>query len=148
MIIKIPNISVLYRRKIPVWAVNKATKHIAPRVISCLVKAARTYPAWKARHSPHLKPWRNPDQLTVPRINWADVSPVPSDLFSSSNGEATEEDEGEEDVMAADEEALARLERDVDQLIVDSGIYTEDIVDSVEPIMLETGFNGLAKPVT
>lgn len=63
--------------KFPSWAVNRIAQIIAPKTVAKLVKAARAYPAWKAKNSPHIKPWIYPEQNTLAPLNLADVSLVP-----------------------------------------------------------------------
>lgn len=31
------------------------------------------YDKWKAKHNPDYRPWVNPEQIKVPRIDWNDI---------------------------------------------------------------------------
>eukprot|EP01130_Rhizamoeba_saxonica_P008210 TRINITY_DN3319_c0_g1_i1.p1 TRINITY_DN3319_c0_g1~~TRINITY_DN3319_c0_g1_i1.p1 ORF type:complete len:247 (-),score=64.21 TRINITY_DN3319_c0_g1_i1:23-736(-) len=42
---------------IPGWAVNKATKTLAPKVVKNLEKVGSNYAAWKDEHDPEDRPW-------------------------------------------------------------------------------------------
>ncbi|CAG0913511.1 unnamed protein product, partial [Notodromas monacha] len=57
------------RGKLPPWLVNKVTHIFAPQMIKRLKIAAHAYGTWKALNSPHWKPWINPEQIIIPRIN-------------------------------------------------------------------------------
>ena len=40
-------------------------------------KACKAYPAWKKGHSSrNFKPWLNPEQITLPRLNSADICSI------------------------------------------------------------------------
>lgn len=54
--------------KLPPWLVNKVTHTLGPRMVKDLRKAALGYIAWKQSQSHIRKPWRNPEDITVPRI--------------------------------------------------------------------------------
>ncbi|CAF1234430.1 unnamed protein product [Adineta ricciae] len=58
---------------LPAWFVNKTSKVLVPKIIKKLAKACTKYDKWKSKNDPHLKPWLYPDQLTVPRLNPADL---------------------------------------------------------------------------
>jgi len=47
------------RGNIPSVATNFVTKKLAPKIILKIEKAARDYPAWKAKHNPDKHPWRD-----------------------------------------------------------------------------------------
>lgn len=59
---------------LPKWVVNRASTRIAPRVMRCVHKAGRDYPEWKAQNSPDQKPWLNPEQNTLPKMDPAELS--------------------------------------------------------------------------
>lgn len=61
------------RGKIPSWAVNRAAHRVAPSIVTRLHKVSKNYPAWKAKNHPNYKPWINPEQISIPHINWDDV---------------------------------------------------------------------------
>ena len=44
------------------------------------------YPKWKSaeKHNPNFKPWLFPDQMTLPRLNPADILPFDVRLVQSS----------------------------------------------------------------
>ncbi|KAG5676831.1 hypothetical protein PVAND_006638 [Polypedilum vanderplanki] len=54
--------------KLPPWLVNKVTHTLGPRMIKDLRKAALGYVQWKYSQSHFRKPWRYPEDITVPRI--------------------------------------------------------------------------------
>lgn len=54
--------------KLPPWLVNKVTHTLGPRMIKDLRKAALGYVDWKQNQSHVRKPWRYPEDITVPRI--------------------------------------------------------------------------------
>lgn len=54
--------------KLPPWLVNKVTHTLGPRMIKDLRKAALGYVDWKQNQSHFRKPWRYPEDITVPRI--------------------------------------------------------------------------------
>jgi hypothetical protein len=59
--------------QLPVWAVNMATTFVAPKVMGRLLKACQGYPEWKSQHRPEYKPWRYPEQSTLPLLNPSDI---------------------------------------------------------------------------
>lgn len=54
--------------KLPPWLVNKVTHTLGPRMVKDLRKAALGYIQWKQSQSHFRKPWRYPEDITVPRI--------------------------------------------------------------------------------
>ncbi|CAH1710587.1 unnamed protein product [Chironomus riparius] len=54
--------------KLPPWLVNKVTHTLGPRMIKDLRKAALGYVNWKQSQNHFRKPWRYPEDITVPRI--------------------------------------------------------------------------------
>lgn len=54
--------------KLPPWLVNKVTHTLGPRMIKDIRKAALGYIQWKQSQSHLRKPWRYPEEITVPRI--------------------------------------------------------------------------------
>lgn len=54
--------------KLPPWLVNKVTHTLGPRMVKDLRKAALGYIEWKNSQSHFRKPWRYPEDITVPRI--------------------------------------------------------------------------------
>uniref|UniRef100_A0A6I8MZP4 START domain-containing protein 10 n=1 Tax=Ornithorhynchus anatinus TaxID=9258 RepID=A0A6I8MZP4_ORNAN len=59
---------------LPKWVMNKATQCVAPTMLRRLQKASRRYPAWKREHGQHVKPWRYPEQCTLPVISVGELS--------------------------------------------------------------------------
>lgn len=66
--------------KLPPWLVNKVTHTLGPRMVKDLRKAALGYVGWKQTQSHFRKPWRYPEDITVPRILitdcWDPVDPT------------------------------------------------------------------------
>ncbi|XP_068103734.1 START domain-containing protein 10-like [Hyperolius riggenbachi] len=56
------------RGSLPKWVVNKSSQYLAPKVLRKLHKACLQYPAWKKKNKHDFKPWLNPEQNTLPRI--------------------------------------------------------------------------------
>lgn len=54
--------------KLPPWLVNKVTHTLGPRMVKDLRKASLGYIQWKQSQSHFRKPWRYPEEITVPRI--------------------------------------------------------------------------------
>jgi len=44
---------------IPSFISNTVTKKLAPKIVGKIEKAAKDYPAWKAKHNPEKHPWRD-----------------------------------------------------------------------------------------
>lgn len=80
--------------QLPVWAVNKATQWLAPKVISKLHKACTGYDEWKASNNPTYKPWLHPEQNALPVLNKADILPINN---NSTNEEPSDETDITED---------------------------------------------------
>lgn len=56
-----------------------------------LTKACSKYEKWKSKNSPHLKPWIYPEQMTVARLNPADLGTFNAEetlIASADTGEA------------------------------------------------------------
>jgi hypothetical protein len=43
-------------------------------LIKKFYKAALKYDKWKSKNNPDHKPWLNPEQISVPRLDWKDIS--------------------------------------------------------------------------
>jgi len=54
---------------LPTWLVNKMTQILMPKVVKRIQKACLGYEEWKKLNNPNHKPWINPEQLTLPKIN-------------------------------------------------------------------------------
>ncbi|GFR96989.1 PCTP-like protein [Elysia marginata] len=79
---------------LPAWAVNKLTHIFAPKVISRIHKAAKSYSSWKAKNRPDFKPWLYPEQMMseLPRFNPDDI--VSGEKLAASSESLEEEEEG------------------------------------------------------
>lgn len=86
------------RGRIPSWVINRASHRVAPTVVAKLHKAGKQYPGWKAKpeNRPSWKPWYNPEQITLPRIDWDKVQPMDEVLQSEIIDESNVEDKGGE----------------------------------------------------
>lgn len=78
------------RGSLPKWIVNKITHIFAPSLIKKIREACYRYDEWKSSHSPQLKPWLYPEQLSLPRVNLAETK---EKIY---NGDLSEEEEEEE----------------------------------------------------
>jgi len=58
---------------LPAWAVNKSSKVLVPKIMKKLAKACTKYDKWKAKNQPSHKPWLYPEQITMTRLNPADI---------------------------------------------------------------------------
>lgn len=58
---------------LPPWLVNKVTHTLGPRMIKDLKKAALGYIAWKSTQENYRKPWRFPEEMSLPRISLSEV---------------------------------------------------------------------------
>ena len=43
------------------------------KLIKKLHKACGKYDKWKSANKPDYKPWSNPEQIRVPKIDWNDI---------------------------------------------------------------------------
>ena len=43
------------------------------KLIKKLHKACSKYEKWKSNNNPDYKPWCNPEQIRVPKIDWNDI---------------------------------------------------------------------------
>lgn len=62
----------------PPWLVNKVTHTLGPRMIKDLRKAALGYVTWKQTQLHFRKPWRYPEDITIPRILIEDCWDTPA----------------------------------------------------------------------
>jgi hypothetical protein len=58
------------------------------------------YEKWKSKHNPTYKPWLNPDQIKVPKLDWKDIQEV--DLNAIKSNEIDESQINEKDVKDED----------------------------------------------
>ncbi|XP_028316008.1 START domain containing 14 [Gouania willdenowi] len=59
---------------LPKWVINKASQVLAPRVMSRVHSAGRSYSEWKQQNNPEYKPWLYPEQSKLPMMNPAELS--------------------------------------------------------------------------
>eukprot|EP01135_Chromosphaera_perkinsii_P000156 Nk52_evm52s32 gene=Nk52_evmTU52s32 len=53
----------------PAYFVNKLVTKLAPSIMTNLKDICANYPEWKKKHHPDFKPWRNPEQNTLPFVD-------------------------------------------------------------------------------
>jgi len=102
------------RGKLPVWAVNKATQILAPKVMTRLHKACRGYAAWKSQHLPNLKPWIYPEQNDLPRLNPDDIRTF---SLSGTDDVLDERDAEENEMLAAEDDDSSSNDIKIDQAV-------------------------------
>ncbi|XP_055712104.1 START domain-containing protein 10-like [Phlebotomus papatasi] len=61
---------------LPPWLVNKVTHTLGPRMIKDLKKAALGYIAWKSTQENYRKPWRFPEEMSLPRISLSEFHSI------------------------------------------------------------------------
>lgn len=105
---------------VPTWLVNQVSKIMAPKVfinkkltstkkknlktlnffqiLKKFYKACLKYDKWKSKNNPHYKPWANPDQFKIPRIDWSDILPLDRDEIVNSNSNGDESQIAEKDL--------------------------------------------------
>uniref|UniRef100_V9L5V9 START domain-containing protein 10 n=1 Tax=Callorhinchus milii TaxID=7868 RepID=V9L5V9_CALMI len=59
---------------LPKWVVSKSSEFLAPKTMKRMYKACLAYAEWKQRHSPDHKPWRYPEQSSMPLLPLSDLS--------------------------------------------------------------------------
>ncbi|XP_033097324.1 START domain-containing protein 10-like [Anneissia japonica] len=92
------------RGSLPKWIVNKLTQYLAPKMMNRLHKACLKYPSWKKKNSPYYKPWLNPEQLNIPRLDMNDLLPRQeyTDDDSLDESQVKEDDIKEDDINCND----------------------------------------------
>ena len=61
-------------------------------------KASLKYDKWKSKHNPDYKPWQNPEQIRVPRLDKNDIMTLDASELpkvDESNINETEGDKGD-----------------------------------------------------
>lgn len=87
--------------RLPAWVTNKLSSVLAPGLVKRLHTACHQYPAWKARHRPHYKPWLYPEQQCGARLSAADC--VQCDTASPGDCSPLEDESGLSEVELAAE---------------------------------------------
>ena len=72
------------------------------QVISRIHKASLNYEKWKRTHNPNFKPWLNPEQMTLPRLNIEDIKPISEYNSTESLDESNMEDVDENELSDDD----------------------------------------------
>ncbi|CAF1467066.1 unnamed protein product [Adineta steineri] len=75
---------------LPAWVVNKTSKVLVPKLMKKLMKACGKYEKWKGKHQPQYKPWLYPEQMTAPRINYADIGTFSAEETLIASGDTNE----------------------------------------------------------
>uniref|UniRef100_A0A671PTJ2 PCTP-like protein n=1 Tax=Sinocyclocheilus anshuiensis TaxID=1608454 RepID=A0A671PTJ2_9TELE len=80
---------------LPKWVVNRASQLVAPKAMKKIYKACLKYPEWKRKHEPNLKPWRYPEQNTLPCINVADLTVQRADSLENIDESSVSEEKAQ-----------------------------------------------------
>ncbi|XP_043112599.1 START domain-containing protein 10 isoform X1 [Puntigrus tetrazona] len=83
------------RGSLPKWVVNRASQLVAPKAMKKIYKACLKYPEWKRKHEPNLKPWRYPEQNTLPCINVADLTVQRADSLENIDESSVSEEKAQ-----------------------------------------------------
>ncbi|XP_026081609.1 START domain-containing protein 10-like [Carassius auratus] len=83
------------RGSLPKWVVNRASQLVAPKAMKKIYKACLKYPEWKRKHEPNLKPWRYPEQNTLPSISVADLTVQRADSLENIDESSASEEKAQ-----------------------------------------------------
>ncbi|XP_052470378.1 START domain-containing protein 10 [Carassius gibelio] len=83
------------RGSLPKWVVNRASQFVAPKAMKKIYKACLKYPEWKRKHEPNLKPWRYPEQNTLPSISVADLTVQRADSLENIDESSASEEKAQ-----------------------------------------------------
>lgn len=72
-------------------------------MIKKMYKACLKYEKWKSKHNPNYKPWYNPEQIRVPKLDLNDILEI--DVNSLKNSSVDESQVKESEVEKNDDEA-------------------------------------------
>ena len=72
---------------LPAYFVNKLVTKLAPSILSNLREICNNYPEWKKKHKPDFKPWKNPEQNSLPFIDVESQSVVEKSIHPFLKGE-------------------------------------------------------------
>lgn len=67
----------------------------SPQAMKKIYKACLKYPEWKRKHEPNLKPWRYPEQNTLPCINVADLTVQRADSLENIDESSVREEKAQ-----------------------------------------------------
>lgn len=67
----------------------------SPQAMKKIYKACLKYPEWKRKHEPNLKPWRYPEQNTLPCINVADLTVQRADSLENIDESSVSEEKAQ-----------------------------------------------------
>ncbi|XP_042626275.1 START domain-containing protein 10-like [Cyprinus carpio] len=86
------------RGSLPKWVVNRASQLVAPKNKSIYKMHGPDrikYPEWKRKHEPNLKPWRYPEQNTLPCISVADLTVQRADSLENIDESSASEEKAQ-----------------------------------------------------
>ncbi len=70
-------------------------QHFSPQAMKKIYKACLKYPEWKRKHEPNLKPWRYPEQNTLPCITVADLTVQRADSLENIDESSVSEEKAQ-----------------------------------------------------
>lgn len=73
---------------LPIWLTNMATKVMAPKFVKKIHKASLKYDKWKGKNNATYKPWSNPEEIKIPKINMSEMIGFDMEEFKNTEDES------------------------------------------------------------